>query len=309
MTMPSWCDDGAGLLERPLRARASRLSELPPPPESAARLLALVGQEDVDVPVLCREIERAPAIAARVVGVAGCAMFSAGSPVRSVHEAVVRVLGLQLVCGLVTGLALAKVFPADACTRFDPYRHWRRALRAAAFAREAARRAGGHGDAGPSDEHLAPDAAYLCGLLHNIGVLALVSLEPQRMDAVFAEAEDLTGAEGGECLRERIRAALGADHDEIGAALVTRWRLAPEVACAIVNGRNPGYRGPHWRVSEVVRLGRELADRLERGRGSLPSGWGAGEGIGLSPSEVDDLTESFSATLAGIDDLTRVLAA
>ncbi len=161
------------------------LERIPAPPQEQQRLIRAVAEPDVSLDDIADLIERCPPVAARVMSVARSAFFNTGSPVRSVRDAVVRVLGLQLVADLVNCMALSSSLQVHACPDFEPARYWLKAVVTATVAKRFAVDA-------PRIDAAACRSAYLCGLLHSLGVLILVHLDPEGMSRVFAGARKHT---------------------------------------------------------------------------------------------------------------------
>src|SRR5690606_12273507 len=97
-----------------MRQRLVETIEVPPLP-STAQQLTDVGETD-------------PSLAAQVVSWASSSYYAAPGRIRSVEDAIVRVLGFDLVLNLSIGLALGKTFsvPKDAPERTTPY--WEQAI-------------------------------------------------------------------------------------------------------------------------------------------------------------------------------------
>jgi diguanylate cyclase (GGDEF)-like protein len=80
---------------------------------------------------------------------------------------------------------------------------------------------------------LAPEEGFTCGLLADIGSLALASLYPEKFTEVLASGvigPDLSSAE---------REAFGVDHLEVGAALLEDWRLPRVCVDAVFHSEMP----------------------------------------------------------------------
>ncbi|MCU7810600.1 MAG: HDOD domain-containing protein, partial [Candidatus Thiodiazotropha sp. (ex Notomyrtea botanica)] len=77
-----------------------KLKHLPPLSSTATRLLELLADEDLSLELLSNVISQDPGISARILGVANSAYFGQTSPIHSVEEAVIRVLGLNMVRSL-----------------------------------------------------------------------------------------------------------------------------------------------------------------------------------------------------------------
>lgn len=97
---------------------------------------------------------------------------------------------------------------------FGPEEHWLHAL-GTAFAADALAR-----------ELACPESATLftCGLLHDVGILALDNYMREEMDRIYAFCEDGVHM----TLSEKIVLG-GVTHGEIGGWLCERWGLSPEM--------------------------------------------------------------------------------
>ncbi|MBI3368004.1 MAG: HDOD domain-containing protein [Burkholderiales bacterium] len=79
-----------------------------------------------------------------------------------------------------------------------------------------------------------PELAFTAGLLHDIGLLALATYFPDELSAALAHsrAEDRS-------LDQVERPLLGCAHAEIGAAIVSHWRLPAELCDAVRHHHGP----------------------------------------------------------------------
>lgn len=200
------------------------LLHVPPLPGTAARLIGLVSDPEVDLHELARVIEQDPALAARLVGVANSAWFARGREVVSVEEAIIRVLGLDLVRGLALGMTLGGAFDTSACAAFDAQRYAYLAFVTGSLARDLA----GSADLAPA----ARDCAFLAGLLHDFGQLVLVHAFPRHMEQVL----QAVGDRPLEARLEREREAFALDEVQAGRFVLRRWHLPACVIAALGSG-------------------------------------------------------------------------
>ncbi len=205
---------------------------LPPLSLTATRLLQAISDDDVDLKALAEIIEQDPALTARIVGLANSAYFSQTQPVFSVEEAIIRVLGLDMVKSLALGLSVAGVFNVERCPSFDLTAYWYQALATGQLVRSLCAVL-------PFDQRPDPNLLYLGGLFHNLGALLLVHVAPEPYTAVLASPlkripEDLYAAE---------RQHLGVDRLQAGHWLMTRWHLPQAIRDLMANFADPGYSG------------------------------------------------------------------
>jgi HD-like signal output (HDOD) protein len=222
------------------RLRLQQLNDLPPLSASALRLVQAVEEPEIEVRAIARIIEQDPPLLARLVGLANAAYFGLPTPVVSAEEAIFKVLGLNTAKNLALAIVLSGVFDTRRVPGFHTDAYWLSAVTVAFLAQRLAP----HVQAGPV---VGPAEAYLCGLLHNLGVLALAHVFPDAMAGVFAAR---LGPE--QRLADVERALLGTDHHDAGGWVARRWHLPPPVVAAIEHHESVDYAGPHQATVRLV---------------------------------------------------------
>lgn len=198
------------------RTLSGTTQTLPPLPFLAHDILIATASDDADLAGIAEKISREPGIAARIIGIANSAFYHGSRPIHSVEGAIVR-LGVKRVRMLTLSTLLADSFDTKKCRAFKPDLYWYQAMGTAHCASLIA----------PALPGLDPEAAYLGGLLHNIGLLLLVSTFPSQMSDILA----LHAAEPARSLAALIRERLGTDHHDAGQLLLSGWGLPPAI-CA-----------------------------------------------------------------------------
>lgn len=196
------------LTERTERPWATR--DLPPFPPIATRVLGLLGNESLGLKDLSQTIASDAVFAAEVLRMANSAQFAAGPSTSSILRAV-ALLGLDRIRGLAWTVAL-RGYLAPILAVPNLRRCWRHSLACAVVAEKLS--ALSFESAGRS---------YTCGLMHDIGRIALVASSPREYTELIRLADesplDLCAAE-----RERFH----IDHCEAGRQLVAEWNLPKE---------------------------------------------------------------------------------
>ena len=198
------------------------VDRLPPMSATASRLLAMASDPDVEIEALAATIGQDPPLTAKVLGIANSAYYAPRRPVLTVKDAIIQVLGLRMVSNLSFGIALNGPMSTAACERFDLTRYWVIALGTADLA-------GGLARASSVVDGPDPDAAYLVGLLHNLGELLLVHLCPREMNQILGEVAERPEQDPVEL----ERAAFGIDRWGAGALLARHWELPAVVGDSI----------------------------------------------------------------------------
>lgn len=217
---------------------------LPALPELLLQMMALYRRDDVAMAEFSALIAQDAAMAAKVMAVANSAAHRQRGPLQTLDRAL-ELLGTDMVRTLVISQSVFQAFHGLPVMRqLDLRPHWRHALQAASVAREAARQM-----AYPRE-----DEAYLAGLLHDIGRLALLAAVPEAYAAVFQAADDRAAC-------EVERRTLQLQHAEAGAWLIDRWRLDDYVADSVRYHHEPLPRlAATHPLIRIVALAHQLAD-------------------------------------------------
>lgn len=280
-----------------IRLDIRRLRELPPPSESAQRILDALGDDEADIHVLSGLIEGCPPIAARIVGLARSAYFTRGNPVQCVSDAIIRVLGLSMTRNLVVGMAVSARFETRRCQGFSGEQYWTSALLTATLARMLAGRARGAGD-------LDPDLTYLCGLLHNLGVLALAHVAPEAMAQVLAAASEAPER----TLSEVATDVVGMSHGQTGAWLARRWQLPDAVRVTMERYQDVEYRDSYWRSAAVTGVGARWSRQVLAGIAEPVLDLRLLKALGISVADAEEATRRCIDMQQEIEDLAGVFA-
>lgn len=255
---------------------------LPALPEVLLKLLALYRRDDASIDEFAALIAADPAMAGKVMAVANSAAYrtSAGAaPVRDLPRCL-NLLGTETVRTIVISQAIFQAMHSvPALRRVDLRPYWRHSLLAAALCRELARRMG----------NVQEDEAYLAGLLHDIGRLALLAAAPEFHASGMSPDDD-----PARCAVERRW--LLVDHAEAGAWLIGRWRLSRALADSARYHHEPVPRLAGTEpLIRLVALAHLIADESP----DVARVTEAAELCGLDLVQVSEATEQAQAKLRG----------
>lgn len=194
---------------------AQSISALPPLPATAQKILTCFGDEFIDAEKVADVVEGDPGICAKLLGLANSAYFGLAEPVRNMEEAISRVLGVDTVRSLVLAMAIQSSFKSKDCPAFNVERFWTQSLKVAECCKKIVA-----ADAQAGDEDR--DLAYSAGLCHNLGLMALSFLEPEKINAVLLRkgSDNAADALSGMFLEE-----FGTDYKIMTAELARTWSL------------------------------------------------------------------------------------
>jgi diguanylate cyclase (GGDEF)-like protein len=166
---------------------------------------------DGDVGELADVLARDPTLAGQVLRVANSAFYYRGSEVTSLHRAAM-VIGMRALKVVALGFTLSSEMPQKGIAAgLDLNVYWHRSVLNAVIARSLAR----------SVDQPVAEEAFLCGLLADIGKLALTHAAPEEYGEVVAES-------GGWPSDELERQRLGFVAAEAAERLLSGWEV-PEM--------------------------------------------------------------------------------
>ncbi|MDQ7800668.1 MAG: HDOD domain-containing protein [Armatimonadota bacterium] len=171
---------------------------------------------------VAQAIGRDPVLAARVLRLANSALYMRTRRVATLREAVVLVGFGAVRSILVTAVAYDAFARGAPGYGLDRAQMWQHALAVAVVARHLAQARG-----------LAAEAAFVAGLLHDIGKMALSHSLQEQYQAV------LEAVRAGADFVEAERAVLGWDHAQVGAEAARRWNLPEALVQAIQYHHRP----------------------------------------------------------------------
>jgi putative nucleotidyltransferase with HDIG domain len=206
-------------------------------PTVALELLTIARRPDTTVRQIDALLAAEPVLAANLLRVANSPLYSPGGGVRTLRDAIVR-LGTRTITAIFFDVwANARLFLAPGYE--EPMRQVRRHSTAVAH---VARLVSRH-------TALNDDYAYLCGLLHDIGVaLGLLTMADWMPREALPEPQALCGA-----LRD--------GHAEIGATLCEHWRLPPELVSVVRTHHRIEQDGRVQAGAAIVRIADNVAIR------------------------------------------------
>jgi HD-like signal output (HDOD) protein len=221
----------------------------------ADRILRACENPAIDLDTLAETLSQSPAIAARLLGLANSSFYCLGSPASSLPKALL-ILGLVTVRGIAAALVIGDRFSSARCPAFHALRFWEAAVLTAQVAQLLAQRA-------PPGLELPKEAVYMAGLLHNIGLLALASLQPGDLNEILM-------AHAGEpdvSLGRRLRERLGFDHRQVAGWIAEAWNLPSSLRQVLSHCHEPGYAGEYRSLVLLTGLSASLARAVIAGGG------------------------------------------
>ncbi|MEQ8316505.1 MAG: HDOD domain-containing protein [Phycisphaerales bacterium] len=240
-----------------------QIEQLPTLSPIAQRVLRLGSAADADLTDVVRVIQSDPSLTGRVLSMCQRAELGLGDRVTTVERAVVM-LGFEAIRAAILSVAVYDAMSAYAGQleerpEAETFRHnafWRHCVASASAADEIART---HPKLGVS-----PDEAFVGGLLHDVGKLALDLVLPRTYGKIMRLAE-----ERGLAASDAANRVIGINHHTAGKRLAEHWNLPLEIQDSMwLYGHPPEAMGELRNRSLVGIVG--AAHRLSR---ALHVGW------------------------------------
>ena len=218
--------------------------ELPTIPKSAARIRSLCQDPDADAAQVGEALAQDPPLSAKVLKYANSACYGLSQPVYSIQKGA-AVLGTDAIANLVLQTEVFRQYSDldDEDLGFD--RLWAHSVVTALLARDLA---------GRITVQFSPDELYTCGLLHDLGKVALFKSLGQAYKEILHESIE---RKLPSYLLERR--ALDYTHTEVGALIAHQWGLPEGIQQAIECHHLPRIRLRDQPHTLIVSLANELA--------------------------------------------------
>jgi len=205
-------------------------------PEAVVKIIELSASEDVNMETMADIISTEPALAGRLLKIANSPFYGLSSRVNSIHKAMM-VLGMTTVKCLALSAAIFDPEKLSDDIKIDIKALYGNIISVATTCRKLAELC----------KFSAPEEAFLCGLLHDIGTLYLIHHYPKEYQNVLVRA----GQSGSVIDEENNR--FGGSHPWIGSMIAQKWHLPANIVSAIAN-HDSCRDGDTGTLDDIVRL-------------------------------------------------------
>lgn len=188
---------------------------LPSPSGTVIEMVRVCNRTDSSLADVADVIQTDPALSAEIIKYANSAFMATGIQVASVQKAAVK-LGMKNLVSIAMGLSLLAKNQSGGCKNFDYPLFWRTCLARAIAARELSK----------MNDELEPDELFVCGLLCQMGRLALSAIFPEEYDQLLVDPQIQN------TLAEKEYAVFGIDSAELTCELFLDWGMPAPLALA-----------------------------------------------------------------------------
>lgn len=224
-----------------------RLEYLPPAPTVANQLLGLFGDPDRDLDRIVQLITYDPSLTAEVLKRCNSAALGGAEPIDDMFSAITR-LGFYEVYCIVTAMVASRALAiVPKGLSFDVSKLWEHSVVTAVAASNLV----------PQEGDMEA-VAFTSGLLHDVGKLILLAIEPDAYVEVI-----LKNGPNGPALAKAEMDRFKVTHAMVGAQLLTRWKLPSSVVTVVKEHHDSGENLSSMnKLQLTIHLGNYIAHSL-----------------------------------------------
>jgi diguanylate cyclase (GGDEF)-like protein len=256
-----------------LLAQLKLCTNLPSLPAVALKIIDLASKSDTNLTEINHYISLDPALAIKIVRIANSPLYKSRRTLSNVSQAV-SVLGMHGVMTIALSFTLTDSlmkYSKEGLNSTSSNIFWRRSITAALASRALGKKI-------KMNNQL--DNLFLAGLLQDIGILALYAILPEDYPQIF------TAAASHDALYHIEKKTFGIGHDQLGSALLERWKLPDYITHACKSSHNASDTARPG-INECVAASGYITDYF------------------LAPDEKEKINQAINAvrTYLGLDEL------
>ncbi len=263
-----------------------QLDQLPTLPHVAVRLIALASSDVSSVSEVAALIETDPSLSARLLKMLRLAEYGINTKNLSIARAV-SLLGFKAVRNIALSAQIFSSIPTPGDRSSEKRREalWKHCLAVACTAEMLAEASG---------DLVLQGYAFLGGLLHDIGKIALDAIAPKSYARVIEQTNNHV------CICDAEQAVFGLSHTTAGKHLMTAWQLPrPIIECVWLHHQSPALLpsvAKHRRLVQII----HIADNHVRqqqigfsGYGNPHDAFALAETLGIRRERFDKIVASL----------------
>jgi putative nucleotidyltransferase with HDIG domain len=265
-------------------------SALASPPDVCIKLFELMESETASAQALGDVISRDPSLTAKLLRIVNSSFYGFSRRIDTVSRAI-TVIGMSELYNLAIAVSAVTSFSRIPNSMINIDTFWRHGVYCGVMSRELALRC----------KVLHPERLFVAGLLHDIGSLIIYNRAPETIKSL------LLASQGDETdLRTLEIKAFGFSHAAIGAMLLDRWLLPPDLVQSVRHHHDPSATNRARLEAAIIHISDSVANHYEQGAfycapsARLTVDEGALEVTGLDADE-----ETFTRLAEGIREQYR----
>ncbi|WP_243730254.1 HDOD domain-containing protein [Marinomonas balearica] len=231
-----------------LKQRLEETLEIPPLSGSSSQIIQLCADPNANSEQLCKIVNLDPSLSAQVISWASSPYYGVTDPVESIEDAIIRVLGFDMVMNLALGLSMGGVFdlPKNGPKHYDDF--WFNAVSHAVLMEALVKAI--------SADHPKPRLghAYLAGLLHNFGYLAISVILPPHF-SILSRNLEANAHLPSDVVEMQV---LHFTKEQLGAWLLKHWNIPSSIYGAVRYCKDKNYQGEHQLLANLLHVANNL---------------------------------------------------
>ena len=224
-------------------------------------------------------IETDAALSAKLLQIANSSYFGHAMRIDDLNRAIM-LIGTQGLRDLVWAMSSISTFSKLNANNVDMRKFWEHALYTGLVAKILSKKC----------HVINQDRLFLCGLLHDIGHLALYQVMPEEMEVSFLRAK-----ENEERLIVAEKNVIGFTHPAVSYGLLKMWKLPDSICQSVAYHHQPGKCDAYRLDASIVHLADNIAKMAGKGSNYIenqihidPNAWKI---TGLSDKIIDSVIQ------------------
>ena len=223
-----------------------KIVDLPSPPIVVQQLQARIAEQDISSKEVASIIEIDQAFTARVLRLVNSPFYGFARKIVSVEEAI-TMLGFNTVHQLLLATSLLNSFEIKNSI-LNLNKFWMHSFGVGVIAKQLLYKGGKD----------ICNEGFMCGVLHDIGRLIFVKIDPDKYSAFQGNNRRLTDLEAEQKF-------FGIDHQKLGEMLARKWNFPDSIVMAIAKHHNPPVNDEHGMLISAVNISDMLCHALAIG--------------------------------------------
>lgn len=237
------------VVDSKVKRAIATIRNLPTPPIVFHQIQKAINDPNISAASVAGILSEDPAMSIKVLKLTNSAFYGLSREIDSVKQAVI-IVGLEAIKNLVLAASVLDMFKGTDLDREGQEKFWRHALAVASCGRILARKVKTRG-------MIDPDAAFSCGLLHDIGKMVLCCFLQDEFKKVTEERQGDLESETFE-IEEKV---LGYNHAQIGGLLAAQWKLPHRLGEAITYHHCPQENESDDPVAHIIHIANYIAKK------------------------------------------------
>jgi putative nucleotidyltransferase with HDIG domain len=199
-------------------------------------------------------IKTDPAMSARLLKIVNSAFYGFADKVDTLSHAL-NIIGTEQLTDLALAAIVTSKFKGIPRELINMETFWMHSIGCGIAAREIAKRISG----------VEAEKMYLGGMLHDLGSLIFFKESPEDAKRALVHSQ-----ESGESLYKAEKNILGFDHAEVGALLLTEWKLPERLVQMVKYHHRPAKAGEYMKEACIISRADALVHEMNIGNSGEP---------------------------------------